>query len=169
MPERRMVTRRCLKWARVATKYKQVQSGDPDAPVVKRVPVEWGFRCLEWAPYLAQPPRKPGTRSVFSPYNPPPEGPRRYGKSKKLYRADPFEGIVCRIGGKLTRARRNRLPSSAFGLPRERKYPMPDVSHARNAKARASMMLRRGGLSRVKYNKIVRKANAIINRCRRAR
>ena len=39
---------------------------------------------------------------------------------------------------KLTKVKRDALPASAFGLPAERKYPMPDESHARNALARAS-------------------------------
>jgi hypothetical protein len=33
--------------------------------------------------------------------------------------------------------KREALPQSEFGLPGERKYPMPDASHATNAKARA--------------------------------
>lgn len=36
---------------------------------------------------------------------------------------------------RLTAAERNALPDEAFGLPSERKYPMPDKSHARDAKA----------------------------------
>jgi translation initiation factor IF-2 len=36
----------------------------------------------------------------------------------------------------LTEAKRDKEPKSDFGLPEERKYPMPDKSHARNAKAR---------------------------------
>ena len=39
---------------------------------------------------------------------------------------------------KLTTAKKNAEPKSDFGLPEERKYPMPDAAHARNAKARAS-------------------------------
>lgn len=38
---------------------------------------------------------------------------------------------------KLTTAARNALPDSAFAGP-NRTYPIPDASHARNAKARAS-------------------------------
>jgi hypothetical protein len=33
----------------------------------------------------------------------------------------------------LKAAARNRLPASTFGEPKERKYPMPDKSHAGNA------------------------------------
>jgi hypothetical protein len=39
---------------------------------------------------------------------------------------------------KLTSAERNALPSSEFAEPAERKYPINDPSHARNALARAS-------------------------------
>lgn len=33
---------------------------------------------------------------------------------------------------------RDKLPSEVFGLPKERKYPLNDPAHARNALARAS-------------------------------
>ena len=39
---------------------------------------------------------------------------------------------------KLTTEKRNSLPASAFALPKERAYPIPDRSHARNALARVS-------------------------------
>lgn len=38
----------------------------------------------------------------------------------------------------LTYRQRERLPDSAFALPRERKYPIHDKPHARNALARVS-------------------------------
>ena len=41
----------------------------------------------------------------------------------------------------LTDKFRAHLQSSQFGLPGERKYPMPDRSHAANAKARASQQV----------------------------
>jgi len=47
---------------------------------------------------------------------------------------------------KLKASRRNALPKSEFGLPGSRKYPMPDRSHAANAKARATQMVKRGKL-----------------------
>ena len=53
---------------------------------------------------------------------------------------------------------RGKLPSSAFGIPGERKYPMPDRSHAANAKARAKQMLNGGHISRPEYARIVAKA-----------
>lgn len=39
---------------------------------------------------------------------------------------------------KLTSRERNQLPSSDFIYPKERKYPIEDASHARNALARVS-------------------------------
>jgi hypothetical protein len=61
---------------------------------------------------------------------------------------------------KLTSALRAKIPKSQFGLPGRRSYPMPDRSHAANAKARASQQLHRGNLSRSQYSTIVRKANS---------
>ena len=39
---------------------------------------------------------------------------------------------------KLTAAARNALPASAFVYPGERKYPIHDINHARDALARSS-------------------------------
>ena len=39
---------------------------------------------------------------------------------------------------RLTTEERKHIPSSEFGLPGERAYPMPDREHAANAKARAA-------------------------------
>lgn len=60
----------------------------------------------------------------------------------------------------LTAGSRNSLPSSSFGLPGSRKYPMPDRSHAANAKARASEMYNKGALSSAEKAQIDRKADA---------
>ena len=40
--------------------------------------------------------------------------------------------------GKLTYRQREKLPSRSFALERERKYPIHDVAHARNALARVA-------------------------------
>lgn len=63
---------------------------------------------------------------------------------------------------KLHASTRNALPASEFGLPKERKYPMPDKSHAANAKARASEEERRGVISRQQEEQIDRKADRIL-------
>lgn len=64
--------------------------------------------------------------------------------------------------GKLNAATRNAIPSSRFGLPVERKYPMENRSHAANAKARATQMVKRGKLSSASAAKIRAKANRIL-------
>jgi hypothetical protein len=62
----------------------------------------------------------------------------------------------------LSEKKRDSLKQSQFGLPEERKYPMPDESHARNAKARASQQARKGNLSKADERKIDRKADEIL-------
>ncbi len=63
---------------------------------------------------------------------------------------------------KLKTARRNALPKGEFGLPGSRKYPMPDRSHAANAKARAAQMVKRGKLSAASAAQIRAKANRVL-------
>ena len=64
----------------------------------------------------------------------------------------------------LNAARRRAIPTSSFGLPGSRKYPMPDRSHAANAKARASQMVAKGKLSSASKAKIDAKANRILGK-----
>ena len=63
----------------------------------------------------------------------------------------------------LSEKKRDSLKESTFGLPEERKYPMPDKSHARNAKARASQQLQDGNLTKAEKTKIDRKADKILD------
>jgi hypothetical protein len=49
---------------------------------------------------------------------------------------------------KLSDQQRDKLPDSKFGLPDERKYPMPDKAHARNAKARAAQQEEKGTITK---------------------
>lgn len=65
---------------------------------------------------------------------------------------------------KLSSHSRNALADRAFGLPGQRKYPMPDKSHAANAKARATQMVKRGKLSASSKAKIDAKANRILGK-----
>lgn len=65
---------------------------------------------------------------------------------------------------KLSTAKRDSLPKSSFGLPEEHKYPMPDESHARDAKARASAQAKTGKLSAADKAKVDRKADRILDR-----
>ena len=62
----------------------------------------------------------------------------------------------------LSTKQRKSLPASKFGLPRERKYPMPDKEHAANAKARATQQREKGNLSKAEEAKIDRKADRIL-------
>jgi hypothetical protein len=62
---------------------------------------------------------------------------------------------------KLTTAARKALPKSVFAGP-GRSYPVPDRSHAANAKARATQMVAKGKLSSGTAAKIRAKANAIL-------
>jgi hypothetical protein len=64
----------------------------------------------------------------------------------------------------LTEKKRDKLPDSKFGLPEEHKYPMPDKSHARNAKARASQQKKAGNLTATEKKKIDRKADRILDK-----
>jgi hypothetical protein len=59
---------------------------------------------------------------------------------------------------------RNKLPRSKFAEPEERKYPIEDKAHARNAKARASQAVHAGRMSKAEEKRIDRKADAVINK-----
>jgi hypothetical protein len=65
---------------------------------------------------------------------------------------------------KLKAATRNKLPKSEFGMPGERKYPMPDKAHSVNAKARATQMVNKGKLSKDEEMKIDAKANKVLKK-----
>ena len=65
---------------------------------------------------------------------------------------------------KLTTAKKNAEPASDFGLPKERKYPMPDKAHAQNAKARASKAEHQGKLSAADKKKVDAKADKILKK-----
>jgi hypothetical protein len=71
---------------------------------------------------------------------------------------------VMKATGHLDAGKRKALPKSEFGLPGERKYPMPDRSHAANAKARATQMVKRGKLSPSSAAKIKAKANRVLGK-----
>ena len=64
----------------------------------------------------------------------------------------------------MSEKKRDSLKTSQFGLPDERKYPMPDASHARNAKARASQQVKKGNLSKADEKKIDAKADKILDK-----
>jgi len=65
---------------------------------------------------------------------------------------------------KITSARRNALPSSKFGLPQERKYPLDTRGRAANAKGRATQQVKAGRLSPASAARIRAKANKILGK-----
>lgn len=62
----------------------------------------------------------------------------------------------------LTAKARKKLPKSAFAGP-NRSYPVPDASHAANAKARATQAVNAGRMSKAQRAKIVAKANKVLS------
>ena len=62
---------------------------------------------------------------------------------------------------KLTAKKRDDLPAGDFALPGGR-YPVPDRSHAANAKARAEQQFEAGSLSGSEKAKVFRKADAVL-------
>jgi hypothetical protein len=65
---------------------------------------------------------------------------------------------------KLTTKARNKLSKSEFALPAERKYPIENAAHAKNAKARASEMEKKGKISESTKSKIDAKANKVLKK-----
>lgn len=62
----------------------------------------------------------------------------------------------------LTSESRDKLRSDVFGLPKERKYPMPDKAHARDAKARASEEYSKGRLTKAQRDEIFKHADRVL-------
>ena len=65
---------------------------------------------------------------------------------------------------KLKAATRNRLPSSAFGLPGQRKYPMNDRVHQIKAEEFATKEEHKGKLSPAAASRIRAKAKRLLGR-----
>jgi hypothetical protein len=65
---------------------------------------------------------------------------------------------------KLTSAARKAMPKSEFGIPGKKAYPMPDASHAANAKARASQAVNAGRMSKGTEAKIDAKADRVMGK-----
>jgi len=64
---------------------------------------------------------------------------------------------------KLTTEARKALPSSAFAGP-DKSYPVPDRSHAANAKARATQAVKAGRMSESEKSAIDAKANRVLGK-----
>ena len=81
----------------------------------------------------------------------------------------------CARKGKLSTKSRDELPAKAYGLPKERKYPMyktgrdgkliPSGSHATSAKGYAKKALKAKRINRIQYDRIVRKADRVLKSC----
>jgi len=63
---------------------------------------------------------------------------------------------------RLRAAERNELPSSAFGLPKQRKYPMEDRTHQIKAEQFATKEERKGKLSPAQASRIRAKAKRLL-------
>ena len=64
---------------------------------------------------------------------------------------------------KLTTAARDALPKEDFALPGKKAFPIPDKSHAVNAKARASQAVNAGKMGSGTKAKIDAKANKMLD------
>ena len=65
---------------------------------------------------------------------------------------------------RLKAAVRNKLPSSAFGLPGQRKYPMEDRTHQIKAEQFATKEERKGKLSPAQASRIRAKAKRLMGK-----
>lgn len=63
---------------------------------------------------------------------------------------------------KLSTNQRKRMPKSEFALPAQKKYPVNDKAHAKNAKARAQQQYDKGNISKSTLAKIDAKANKVL-------
>ena len=68
---------------------------------------------------------------------------------------------------KLTTKQRKSLKTSQFALPKERKYPVNNPSHAANAKARAQQQYDKGNIGKSTLAKIDAKANKVLKKDRK--
>ena len=61
---------------------------------------------------------------------------RNIAKARKVQSARAHGARIPRPAGGLSTAEKNDLPASKFAFPKERKEPLTDASHVRNAVAR---------------------------------
>ncbi|MCJ2014178.1 DUF6582 domain-containing protein [Methylobacterium sp. J-076] len=65
---------------------------------------------------------------------------------------------------KLTSEDREDIPKGKYALPEERKYPVEDKAHARNAKSRAAQQEKAGNLSTADRKRVDAKADEILDK-----
>ena len=63
---------------------------------------------------------------------------------------------------KLATDDRKHLPKSKFALPEEKRFPIKDKAHARNAMARAAQAEKAGHLSKADKRKVDAKADCLV-------
>lgn len=76
--------------------------------------------------------------------------------------------------GEMRSKNRAHVSRRNFGLPEKAQtpaakkesgnYPMPDRTHAANAKGRAKQQLKKGNLTKDQYEKIVKKADRVLDK-----
>jgi Family of unknown function (DUF6582) len=67
-------------------------------------------------------------------------------------------GIMFGVMGEINEKKRDKLPDSAFAFPKERKEPLTDASHVRNAAARFNQVKGVGKSERETAKKRIEKA-----------
>lgn len=65
---------------------------------------------------------------------------------------------------KLTTEDREGIPKGKYALPEERKYPVENKPHARNAKARAAQQEKAGNLSADDRKRVDAKADKVLGK-----
>jgi len=65
---------------------------------------------------------------------------------------------------KLSTRAKTSIPKSQFALPEQKKFPIPDASHAANAKARATQGVDNGTLSKADAARVRKKAKKVLER-----
>lgn len=65
---------------------------------------------------------------------------------------------------KLSTDDRKHLPKGKFALPEEKRFPIEDKAHARNAKARAAQAETAGNLSKADKRKVDAKADKVLGK-----
>ena len=65
---------------------------------------------------------------------------------------------------KMTTEDREEIPKGKYALPEERKYPVEDKPHARNAKARAAQQEKAGNLSAADRKRVDAKADKVLGK-----
>jgi hypothetical protein len=65
---------------------------------------------------------------------------------------------------KLSSKARNKLPKSSFAEPSDRKYPVNDKNHAKNALARVAQQENKGNISASAADKVKAKARKVLKK-----